>query len=144
MPKAIICPSMLSCDFAQLAAEANRMVDYGAHALHMDVMDGHFVPNLTLGAPIIRSLRKHTDAFLDCHLMVTAPEKWVDDFAKAGANQFTFHIETTSNALKLIQTIKQRGMLAGLAIKPSTDITAILPFCPNVDNLLVMTVGMIL
>jgi ribulose-phosphate 3-epimerase len=102
----------------------------------------HFVPNLTLGAPIVKSLRKHVpDAFLDCHLMVSRPEQWVDDFAKAGASQYTFHYEATINPAALIETIRQRGMKAGIAIKPHTPISSeILEVCANVDMALVMTV----
>ncbi|KAI9597894.1 ribulose-phosphate 3-epimerase [Syncephalis fuscata] len=140
MPKAKIAPSLLSGDFADLANECKRMTELGADYLHMDVMDGHFVPNLTLGAPIIKSLRKHTDAFLDCHLMVSEPEKWVNDFAKAGASMYTFHVEATEDAASLIKRIKSLGMLAGIALKPATSVDVVLPFAADVDQVLVMTV----
>lgn len=140
MPSAKIAPSMLSSDFANMALEAKRMVDLGADYLHMDVMDGHFVPNLTLGAPVISSVRKHTDAFLDCHLMVTDPAKWVTDFGKAGASMFTFHIEAVENPAEVIQQIHHAGMKAGIAVKPKTPVEDVLPFCPMVDMILIMTV----
>ena len=93
-----------------------------------------------MGAPIIKSLRKHTDAFLDCHLMVTHPEQWVDDFSKAGASQFTFHIEATLDPRSLIQRIKQTGMKVGIALKPKTPLTSIQGLVPLVDLILIMTV----
>ncbi|TPX72275.1 ribulose-phosphate 3-epimerase [Spizellomyces sp. 'palustris'] len=162
-PQPKIAPSMLSSDFAQLAAEAKRMIDYGADYLHMDVMDGHFVPNLTMGAPIIKCLRKHTDAFLDCHLMVSNPEKWVDDFAKAGASLYCFHIEATGqyglvrnvvdlkspiiyhglpvdDASGLIDKIHAAGMKAGLAVKPKTKVDVVFPLAEKLDQVLIMTV----
>lgn len=138
-----ISPSMLSSDFANLATEAKRMTQCGAHSLHLDVMDGHFVPNLTLGAPIVKALRKHTTAFLDCHLMVSDPGKWVDDFSKAGADRFTFHIETQAemNPTDLITKIRLNSkMLIGIAIKPKTPVESVIPYAHLIDLVLVMTV----
>jgi ribulose-phosphate 3-epimerase len=116
------------------------MKELGAHSLHVDVMDGHFVPNLTLGAPIVKSLRKHTSMPLDCHLMVSEPERWVEDFGKAGANGYTFHLEATKDVPSLITKIKDAGMKVGIALKPGTDVSLVFPFVEQIDLVLIMTV----
>ena len=136
----IVSPSLLASDFSDLRGEVARMEKAGADWLHIDVMDGHFVPNLTLGAPVIRCLRGKTSLVFDVHLMISDPLRYIDDFADAGADIITFHLESESDCIKTIQKIKSRGLKAGLSIKPKTGVEKLRPFLPLVDMALIMTV----
>ncbi|PAV71443.1 hypothetical protein WR25_18644 [Diploscapter pachys] len=143
--RAIICPSILNSNLAQLGAECKQLVHAGADWLHLDVMDGHFVPNLTIGHPVIECLRKDLGSapYFDAHLMVSDPGFWVENMAKAGVNLFVFHYEALPNdeAVKeLIEKIHSHNMKAGLAIKPKTPVDALLKHAKDIDHALIMTV----
>ena len=136
MPR--IAPSILSADFAALARAIDG-VAAEADMLHVDVMDGHFVPNLTIGPPVVRSIRRHTDLYLDCHLMVTDPADFLEDFAKAGANGCSVHVEV-DGVPGLIGRMRELGLDAGLAVNPETPFEACEPYLGDIDLLLLMTV----
>ncbi len=135
-----VSPSILSADFANLERDIRRIENGGADWVHVDVMDGHFVPNITIGIPVIASVRKITKLPLDVHLMIENPEKYVEPFAKAGADILTFHYECGSDIQKTIDLIKSFGLKVGLSIKPKTSPENILPYLKDLDLVLVMTV----
>lgn len=135
-----ISPSILSADFANLERDIKLVENAGADWIHVDVMDGHFVPNITIGVPVVASIRKVTNLPLDVHLMIENPEKYIEAFAKAGADILTFHYECGSDIQKTIELIKSFGIKAGLSIKPKTAPEVVLPYLKDLDLLLVMTV----
>ncbi len=136
-----IAPSILSADFAHLADEVAAVEAAGADLLHVDVMDGHFVPNLTIGPPIVESLRKVTSLPLDVHLMVTNPDTSIADFAQAGAKYLTVHTETCPHLHRTIQCVKEHGVKAGVTLNPSTSLSAIEEVIADVDLVLIMSVN---
>lgn len=140
MSKIIISPSILSADFANLERDIKRVEDAGADWLHVDVMDGHFVPNLTIGVPVVKSIKKVTNLPLDVHLMIENPEKYIEPFAKAGADILTFHYEAVKDIQLIVDLIKSFGIKAGMSIKPKTSPDEILKYLGILDLLLVMTV----
>lgn len=138
MSRPMIAPSILSADFARLAEEAAAVK--GADWLHVDVMDAHFVPNLTIGLPVVESLLKATDIPMDCHLMIEDPGRWAPPYAEAGAHNVTFHAEATDNPIAVARDIRAAGAKAGLSIKPGTPLEPYLEILRDFDTLLVMSV----
>ena len=135
-----LAPSILSADFVNLQLALSQCDDGGAHWIHVDVMDNQFVPNLTIGPPVVKSLRPNTKKFLDVHMMVIEPEKLVEPFAKAGADSITFHIEATDDPQSVIDLIKAAGTKVGISIKPATPLAEIEPYYDQIDLVLVMSV----
>ncbi|MFT7641431.1 MAG: ribulose-phosphate 3-epimerase, partial [Pirellulaceae bacterium] len=137
----LILPSLLLCDFSNLQREVAELSAAGIQVLHLDVMDGHFVPNMTYGMPIVEACRKLTEMTLDVHLMVTKPERYIDAFYEAGADVITIHVEATEKPVETLERIRELGAGAGLALNPETELSAIEPLLPHCDLVLPMSVN---
>ena len=135
-----LAPSILSADFSCLGEETERIRRGGADLIHVDVMDGHFVPNISFGAPVMKCIRKDFDGIFDVHLMISEPLRYLDDFVKGGADMITFHLESDSDPDATIAAIHEKGCKAGISIKPKTPAEAVKPYLDRVDMVLVMTV----
>jgi ribulose-phosphate 3-epimerase len=141
MPKIKVAPSILACDFARLGEEIEDVIRAGADWIHVDVMDGHFTPNITMGPPVVSAIRKHASVPLDVHLMISDPDSYIGDFANAGADNISFHIEATHHPLRTIEAIRDFGCSPGIVLNPGTSEDAIEFVAEHVDFVLVMTVN---